>query len=865
VVATAFLLRLALVQYFGVELPPFLTFYPAVMVVALAGGLWAGLLATVLASLLTLYWIFIPVGHFSITRISDILALIFFFAMGVFISAISERYRRNFQQLDDYRKQQDLRDAQEKLRQKEEQFETLANAIQQLTWMASPDGWVFWYNQRWYDYTGISPEQAQGWGWQSAHDPEMLPKVLEQWKASIASGEPFDMVYPLRRADGTFCTFLSRVMPVKDREGKVVRWFGTNTDITNQRRTEEGLRASEAKLQGVIASAMDAVITVDEQQRIVVFNHAAEAVFQCPASEAIGSSIDRFIPASVRNLHREHIRRFGQNGATARSMHAPGILTAVRANAQEFPIEATVSQVQTGGEKLYTVILRDITERKRSEQALRQSEAQFRTLADAIPQLCWIAGADGAIFWYNERWYEYTGTIPELMRGWGWQAVHDPETLPEVIERWRLSTSTGEPFDMVLPLRGADGVFRPFLTRVRPFRDETGKVVRWFGTNTDISEQKQIELELRKTNARLDLAVEVASLGEWEVDLKAKTGFRSSRHAEIFGYPPSEHDWSFGKFLDHLLPQNRAEMETMIKAAQLGGPWDFETQIVRVDGEVRWVWVRGRSLLDTTGQPTRAFGTIMDITDRKMAEQALLRSEKLASVGRMAASIAHEINNPLEATTNALFIAMTLKDLPDIAREYLEMADAELKRITHITRQSLGFYRESNGPARIAITSVLESAIDLLKSKISKKRATIEKQWNDEVEIIAIAGELRQVFSNLLVNSLDAVNDGGTIKIRVSTGRALENGRRHVRVTFADNGQGIPVNSRARLFEPFYTTKGTVGTGLGLWVSKQIIDKHDGTICVRSRIGESNPGTVFSIVLPAEPATLVQRGTTAGD
>ncbi len=857
VVAFAFLLRLMLVRYFSVELPPFLTFYPAVMVVALVAGLWAGLLATVMASLMADYWIFTPVGHFSIARTPDILSLIFFFAMGVFISLICERYRRSFQSVADYRKQQDLWETQEKLRQKEEHFEALANAIQQLTWMADPDGSVSWYNQRWYDYTGIPPEQAKGWGWRAAHDPETLPKVLEKWKASIASGEPFDMIYPLRRADGAFTTFLSRAVPVKDRDGKVVRWFGTSTDITEQRSTEEGLRASEAKLHAVIASAMDAMISVDEQQRIVVFNHAAEAVFQCPASEAIGSTIDRFIPASLRNLHREHMRRFGNAGVTARSMSSPGILTAVRSNGQEFPIEATISQVRIGGQKLYTVILRDITERKQAEEALHQSEAQFRALADAIPQLCWMATADGSIFWYNERWYEYTGTIPELMQGWGWQAVHDPETLPAVLARWKVTIATGEPFDMVFPLRGADGTFRPFLTRVRPVRDAAGNVVRWFGTNTDISEQKEIELELRKSKARLDLAVEVASLGEWDLNLAADTGSRSSRHAEIFGYPPTDHHWSFSTFLNHLLPQNRVEVEAKVKTAQIVGTWDFETQIRRLDGEVRWIWARGRSMLDDTGQPTRAYGTVMDITDRKMAEQALLRSEKLASVGRMAASIAHEINNPLEATTNALFIAMTVENLPESAREYLEMADAELKRIAHITRQSLGFYRESNAPALVAMTSVLESAIELLKSKISKKRAIIEKQWRDNVEIIAIAGELRQVFSNLLVNSLDAMDEeGGTIKVRVSSGTVLKDGRRYVRVTIADNGKGIPANSRAHLFEPFYTTKGTVGTGLGLWVSKQIIDKHDGSIRVRSCTGQSNSGTVFSILLPAESAAL---------
>jgi PAS domain S-box-containing protein len=348
------------------------------------------------------------------------------------------------------------------------------------------------------------------------------------------------------------------------------------------RHSEEALRSSQAKLQGIISSAMDAIISVDEQQRIVVFNRAAETIFRCAASEAIGSTLDRFIPENLREVHQEHIRRFGTQGATNRSMTSPGLLTGIRSSGEAFPIEATISQVQADGEKLYTVILRDvterkqaeealsrqaevlrlrvaaldaaansivmtdekgtiqwvnsaftkltgysaaeaigqnpgvlksgkhdvqvyeamwktilsgstwrgevinrrkdgslyteamtitpirsvdgiihhflavkedITERKRAEEALQQSQAQFLTLANAIPQLCWIAHADGHIFWYNERWCEYTGTTPEQMEGWGWQSVHDPDTLPKVLERWKGSIANGKPFDMVFPLR----------------------------------------------------------------------------------------------------------------------------------------------------------------------------------------------------------------------------------------------------------------------------------------------------------------------------------------------------------------------------------------------------------------------------
>jgi PAS domain S-box-containing protein len=282
------------------------------------------------------------------------------------------------------------------------------------------------------------------------------------------------------------------------------------------------------------------------------------------------------------------------------------------------------------------VIQRQLALRE-TEAKLKESEAQFETLANAIPQLCWMANADGWIFWYNQRWYSYTGTTPKQMEGWGWQSVHDPDSLPHVLEQWKASIATGEPFDMVLPLLGSDERFRPFLTRVMPMKDAEGKLVGWFGTNTDISEQKEIETDLRESKAKLDLALEVASLGEWEVDLKRNTGFRSPRHAQIYGYSSYQPEWSYQQFREHVLPDLRVGVDERFKAARTGGVWDFETQIRRADGEFRWIWVRGRGWRDESGEPARAFGIVMDITERKRAEENIREREALLQeVGHMA-------------------------------------------------------------------------------------------------------------------------------------------------------------------------------------------------------------------------------------
>jgi signal transduction histidine kinase len=243
---------------------------------------------------------------------------------------------------------------------------------------------------------------------------------------------------------------------------------------------------------------------------------------------------------------------------------------------------------------------------------------------------------------------------------------------------------------------------------------------------------------------------------------------------------------------------------------------------------------------------------LRDITARKAAEALLIQSEKLASVGRMAASIAHEINNPLAAVMNTVFLARKTPEMPLPAVEYLEIAEEELKRVSHITRQVLGFYRESSALRRVAVDRIMDSAVDLLQSRIRAKRANIETRYRGDLEVKAVGGELRQVLSNLLSNSLECIGECGTVKLRIHGGQCAKSGARMVRITVADNGPGIKEAIRPRIFEALFTTKEETGTGLGLWVSKQIVEKHGGTIRFRSRATGEKTGTVFSVVLNAE-------------
>ena len=241
--------------------------------------------------------------------------------------------------------------------------------------------------------------------------------------------------------------------------------------------------------------------------------------------------------------------------------------------------------------------------------------------------------------------------------------------------------------------------------------------------------------------------------------------------------------------------------------------------------------------------------------ERKRAENALRTAEKLATLGRIAAMIAHEINNPLEAVTNVLYLLQHHPTLDEEARAYVDIADQELIRVTNIVRQALSFSRAGGGPSWIRPSDILQNVMDLHRSRIETKKVHIEKRFRYTGRIEAVEGELRQVFSNLVMNAVDACANGGRVVLDVASWRDWRTKRAGVRIVVADNGSGIRPEHRREIFEPFFTTKGSKGTGLGLCIARQIIEKHGGDICLRSSILPGRSGTIFSIFLPHSTST----------
>jgi two-component system CheB/CheR fusion protein len=329
-----------------------------------------------------------------------------------------------------------------------------------------------------------------------------------------------------------------------------------------------------------------------------------------------------------------------------------------------------------------------------------------------------------------------------------------------------------------------------------------------------------------------------------------------NRGAErLYGYGPDE---AVGASVLLLAPPGRhAEVERNLQLLNRGGHVDaHQTERMRKDGTRVPVLLSISPLRSAQGAIVGMSVMARDISVQKQSEEAIRRNEKLAAAGRLAASVAHEINNPLEAVLNLLYLA---RHDPGKAEQYLAMAEQEVGRVASLAQQTLGFVRETNLPGALNPATILDEILQLYARTLEGKKIRVARRYSSRCEIVGYSGELRQLLSNLLVNAVDAMESGGSLQVRVAAGHQWPDGAEGVRITVADNGRGIPRETLSRIFEPFFTTKQEAGTGIGLWVCRGIVEKHRGSIRVRSRVDGGRSGTVFSVFLPlaheAVPAT----------
>jgi PAS domain S-box-containing protein len=495
----------------------------------------------------------------------------------------------------------------------------------------------------------------------------------------------------------------------------------------------------------------------------------------------------------------------------------------------------------------------DIHDQKEAAEKLRIASETLRESEERL-RLAQQVGTIGTFEWNIQtnvnRWTRELEAIYGLAPGEfagtheAWMQMLHPEDRAAAIRQIEIAFQTGAPEQAEWRAIWPDGGIHWILGRWQVLKDNSGQPIRMTGINIDITSRKEAEQAQR----RLAAVVESSADAIVSKDLNGIVTSWNPAAEKMFGYSAKE---IIGQPITAMIPPELQDYERKILETIGRGERIEHLETVRLtkSGERIDVSLTIFPVRDEAGRVIGAAKIARDITQQKKTEQALRTTERLASVGRLAATVAHEINNPLEAVTNLVYLAKSCAVRTEV-REYLAAVEEELDRISHLTKQTLGFYRESKAPSAVRVGAMLNPLISVFGTRARNKGIEIRPEIRRDPEIYAVAGEIRQLIANLLSNSIDAVDSGGLIRIRVDSTRVKGQNSAGTRITVADSGLGIPPSVRSKLFEPFFTTKKDVGTGLGLWVCRNIVERHHGSIRVKSSTTPGRSWTVFSVWLP---------------
>jgi PAS domain S-box-containing protein len=662
------------------------------------------------------------------------------------------------------------------LRESEANFANLLNLAPQFVWVCTNDGLNVYFNERWFKYTGLTPEQSYGKGWNTPFHPDDKETAWANWNRATATAEPYTVESRLRATDGSYRWFLMRGEPVRGAAGEVVKWFGTCTDIDDM---------------------------------------------------------------------------------------------------------------------------------KQAEAALRDSENSFQAMANGIPQLAWTAEPDGYIFWYNQRWYDYTGTTREQTKGWDWQSIHDPEFLPKVLECWKVAIAEGTPFEMEFPLRAGDGSFSMFLTRVLPLKDANGQVLRWFGTNTDISERNLAEVQLAgQAQELIRRAEELAasrvalerqtlmlqsvldSMGEGLIAADQDGHFLiwNDSANKLMGRKASDlptEQWTpyYKVFLPDEITPCPPDRLPLVRALH-GESVQVELMVEHPDRANRvCLEVTARPLKDNQGNLRGGVAVLRDITERKTAErevQALNQTLETRVIERTAElkvankeleaftySVSHDLRAPIRHISGfaKILVEKFRSSLPAEAHEHLQLIVEAAHRMGQMVDEMLKLARLGRQGLAVKVTglnSLVEDVITLLAPETEGRQVEWKIGQLPFAECDPIL--MPQVFQNLISNALKYSRSRAPAVIEI--GQTEKEGETVIFVK--DNGVGFDMKYSDKLFGVFqrlHVAEEFEGNGIGLATVERIIKKHGGRVWVEA---ELDRGATFYFTLGGGEHSLPEKAAAGG-
>jgi PAS domain S-box-containing protein len=621
--------------------------------------------------------------------------------------------------------------------------------------------------------------------------------------------------------------------------------LATAFDITERKAVEEKVQRSEIEARTLLNNIPDVVARYGPDLRYRYISPSVERLTGVPLLEFLGKTHSELgFPPELCDLFDNSLRKVlmtGKPDSIEFSLERDGeTVYALGLGIPQFGPDGAVESVLT--------ISRDVSDMRRATEAIRRSEKELRLLTDSLPALVAYVDKDQRLLRVNKTFEQWFGRPQESFYG---------KTLLEVMGRKNYQHVRA---NVERALAGGLVQYettnqyvdreRHVLIAYVPDFDEQHQVRGFAALIQDLTERRQAQQALEQSEQRLRKFAEAGPAIFYSNLPNGYCDFVSQKFLEYTGLP-QEQALGYG-WLSVIHPEDAPRVQSQWERSALTGERnEDEFRFRRHDGTYRWFHAWNVPVRDEAGELVRWFGTTMDVDDQKQAEEALRKSEKLAAVGRLAASISHEINNPLEAVTNLLFLAKNDPELPKRARGYLTTAEQELARVSQIATQTLRFYRQSTRPTRTNLGELIDSVIALYEGRLSNAQISVDRRYGRDGEpLYAFEGELRQVLANLMGNAIDATGPNGRIVVKACRCRRWSTQEMGMRITIADTGHGIAPESRKRIFEPFFTTKKSTGTGLGLWVTREIVDKHQGYIRMRSSVERGCSGTAFMLFLP---------------
>jgi PAS domain S-box-containing protein len=643
----------------------------------------------------------------------------------------------------------------------------------------------------------------------------------------------------------------------------LVAWLG------QPQRTALGrARAERERLRVVLEGIGDAVVATDEHGRVTFLNPAGAALTGWPAGEAVGRPLglvlDLACPATGDPLAESLLREARERAAPPASSAA--VLR--RRDGEARPVEHTATPIRAPDDACCGVVvaLRDVGDRRRAERALAASEARFRQLADAMPQIVWVTRPDGYHEHFNRRWYEYTGQDAAESIGHGWSRPLHPDDRPGAEARWREAVAGGAPYEIQYRFRGADGKYRWFLGRALPVRDEAGRVARWFGTCTDIDLQKRTEEALVESRQRLRAALFASDTGTFRWNLATDELEFDESLDRLFGVEPGQAVGRLEHFTRTVHPDDLPRVHRALDGCRREGrDFDLEYRVVLPDGRVRWLLDRGKLLRDESGHPTTMIGACTDITRRKQVESELIAAKEQAEAASRAkdqflAMLSHELRTPL---TPVLMTATAMLDdpaTPAASRPFLELVRQNIALEARLIDDLLDVMRIISGklPYQIEVVDLhdlIRRTVAICRDEVEARGVALDTAL--EATATHVRGDgarLQQVFWNLVKNAAKFTPPGGRITVR--TRNEGSDPARAV-VAVSDTGIGIDPDALPRIFNAFEQAEDDItrrfgGLGLGLAISKSVAEAHGGTLTAHS--AGRDRGATFALALDTVPA-----------